>query len=285
MKGHAAPAITITKVTDTVGAEVTGVGVEQLLTDDVLPAAIMDALEANGVLVFRGLHLDPERQVAFCRRLGRVDMSPGHHPVPGIYRVTLDTSKNSSADYLRGTFDWHIDGCTPADDEPPQQASILTAHTLAERGGDTEFASTYAAHDNLTEDEQDRFASLRVVHSLESSQRLVTPHPAPDELARWRARPEKEHPLVWKHTSGRRSLVLGASTSHVVGMGREEGRRLLDDLLDRATAPGCVYRHEWAAGDTVIWDNRGVLHRATRYEATSGREMLRTTLLGDEPIQ
>jgi alpha-ketoglutarate-dependent taurine dioxygenase len=277
--------MTITELGDGVGAEVSGVDVEQLLVDDALPSAIMDALEQNGVLVFRELQLDPESQVAFCRRLGDIDMTPGHHPVPGIYRVTLDTSKNANADYLRGTFVWHIDGCTPLDDEPPLKATLLTAQAVADEGGDTEFASTYRAYDDLTADERARCASMRVVHSLESSQRLVFPDPTPDQVARWRQRPGHEHPLVWNHRSGRRSLVLGASTSYVVGMDRDEGRKLLDDLLERATTPERVYRHVWAVGDTVIWDNRGVLHRAVPYEPTSPREMLRTTLLGDEPIR
>ena len=78
--------------------------------------------------VFRGLRLDPEAQVAFCRRLGEIDYSSdGHHPVAGIYPVTLDKSKNSSAAYLKGTFDWHIDGCTPTGDEYPQKATVLSA--------------------------------------------------------------------------------------------------------------------------------------------------------------
>ena len=83
--------VTVTKLSDTVGAEVTGVDVDQLVTDDSLAGTIMDALEENGVLVFRGLHIDPESQVEWCHKLGEIDMTPGHHPVPGIYRVTLDT--------------------------------------------------------------------------------------------------------------------------------------------------------------------------------------------------
>jgi alpha-ketoglutarate-dependent taurine dioxygenase len=277
--------ITITKLSDTVGAEVTNVDVDQLLSDDSLAGTIMDALEENGVLVFRGLHLDPESQVEWCHKLGEIDMTPGHHPVPGIYRVTLDTSKNPMADYLRGTFDWHIDGCTPSKDVPPIKASLLTAHAVAEKGGETEFASTYAAYEDLADDEKEWLDTLRVMHALEASQRLVTPDPTPEQLAGWRRQPPREHPLVWKHNSGRRSLVLGASTLNVVGMSPEDGRKLLDDLLERSTAPERVYRHEWEVGDTVIWDNRGVLHRAEPYDPTSRREMLRTTLLGDEPIQ
>jgi alpha-ketoglutarate-dependent taurine dioxygenase len=269
----------------TVGAAVEGVDRDRLLADDAVPSAVMDALEENGVLVFRGLHLDPEAQVAFCRKLGQVDTSPGHHPVEGIYRVTLDTSKNSSADYLRGTFEWHIDGCTPLGDEFPQMATVLTAHAVADRGGETEFASTYAAYDGLTEEEKRRFGALRVVHSLEASQRRVTPDATPEQIAGWRRRPTREHPLVWTHRSGRRSLVIGATTDHVVGMDPGDSRALLDELLERSTAAKRVYRHEWSVGDTVIWDNRGVVHRVTPYAPTSRREMLRTTVLGDEPIQ
>ncbi|WP_197375027.1 TauD/TfdA dioxygenase family protein [Mycolicibacterium baixiangningiae] len=278
--------LTINKLTASVGAEVTGLDPEALAADDALATAVLDALEDNGVLVFPGLALQPQAQVEFCRRLGGIDhSSDGHHPVAGIYPVTLDKSKNSSAGYLRATFDWHIDGCTPTGDEYPQMATVLSALQVAEQGGETEFASSYAAYDHLGPDEKQRLASLRVVHSLEASQRRVTPDPAPELLARWRSRPTHEHPLVWTHRSGRKSLVLGASADYVVGMEVEEGRALLADLLDRATQPELVYSHTWSVGDTVIWDNRGVLHRAAPYPENSPREMLRTTVLGDEPIQ
>ncbi|MFD6399235.1 TauD/TfdA dioxygenase family protein [Nocardia sp. NPDC060249] len=277
--------ITIEKLGQAVGAEVIGVRREQLLDDSSVAATVMSALEENGVLVFRDLHLDPETQVAFCRTLGQVDTSPGHHPVEGIYRVSLDTTKNSSASYLRATFDWHIDGCTPEDDAYPQMATVLTAKAVAATGGETEFASTYRAFDDLSAAEQDSLRSLRVVHSLEASQRGVNADPTTEQLVAWRRRPIKEHPLIWTHKTGRRSLVLGASTDHVVGMPADESRALLDGLLSRCTAPDRVYRHTWAVGDTVIWDNRGVIHRAAPYPSGSAREMLRTTVLGEEPIE
>jgi alpha-ketoglutarate-dependent taurine dioxygenase len=278
--------LTINKLTPSVGAEVVGLVPDQLATDDALGAAVLDALEDNGVLVFPALHLDPVAQVQFCRRLGEVDhSSDGHHGVAGIYPVTLDKSKNASAAYLRATFDWHIDGCTPTGGEYPQKATVLSAVAVARRGGETEFASSYGAYDELTDDEKERLARLRVVHSLEASQRRVTPDPTPGELERWRARPTHEHPLVWTHASGRRSLVLGASADYVVGMDPDEGRALLAELLARATTGDKVYAHSWSVGDTVIWDNRGVLHRAAPYDETEPRLMLRTTVLGDEPIQ
>jgi len=279
--------LTINKLTDRVGAEVVGLDLAHAASDESLGVAVLDALEANGVLVFRGLRLDPEAQVAFCRRLGEIDhSSDGHHPVAGIYPITLDRSKNASAEYLKATFDWHIDGCTPInDDECPQKATVLSAVQVAERGGETEFANTYAAHDALTAEEKERYGALRVVHSLEASQRRVYPDPTPEQLARWASRSTHEHPLVWTHRSGRKSLVLGASADYVVGMDLDEGRALLDRLLARATEPDNVYSHAWSVGDTVIWDNRGVLHRAAPYDPNSAREMLRTTVLGDEPIE
>jgi alpha-ketoglutarate-dependent taurine dioxygenase len=273
--------LTTEKLGPTVGAAVIDIDSERLLHDASLPEWILGALDAHGALVFRGLHIDDATQVAFSKRLGRVVVL-GRGENPEIFRVTLDPAKNPAAEYLRGTFDWHIDGCT---DDVPIMATLLSAHAVAESGGETEFASTYAAYDDLSDTEKERYLSLRVVHTIEASQRLVNSDPTPEEVAIWRSRPSKEHPLVWTHQSGRRSLVLGATASHVVGLDHEEGRALLDDLLERSTTPERIYRHHWQVGDLVIWDNRGVLHRACPYDAASARDMHRTTLHGDEPIQ
>jgi alpha-ketoglutarate-dependent taurine dioxygenase len=268
------------KLSATVGAEVVGVDCERLLSDPDLVECCLAALEENGVLVFRRLHIDDATQVAFSKRLGRVEVfGSGDHPE--IFRITLDPKKNPAAAYLRGTFDWHIDGCT---DDVPIMATVLSAHAIAEKGGETEFASTYSAYEELTDEEKERFSEIRVVHTFEAAQLLVDPNPTPPELELWRRRPSKVHPLVWRHRSGRRSLVLGATASHIEGMSTEDGRALLDDLLERSTAADRVYRHEWELGDMVIWDNRGVMHRACPYDASSPRDMHRTTLSGDEEI-
>jgi alpha-ketoglutarate-dependent taurine dioxygenase len=277
--------ITCEPLSDTVGAEVRGLDAAQLASDDAIAAGVAEALAQYGVLVFRGLHLGPEDQVSFSRRLGEIDYEYGHHPVPGIYRVTLDKSKNSSADYLKGTFYWHMDGCTPLHGEPPQKATVLSAKQVAATGGETEFASTYAGYAALRDEEKERFGSLRVMHTLEASQRCVTPDPTPEQLQRWRSRPTSTHPLVWTHRSGRRSLVIGVHASHVVDMDAVDSQVLLGELLDQTTASERVYRHQWSVGDTVIWDNTGVIHRAAPYAQDSPREMLRTTVFGDEPIQ
>jgi alpha-ketoglutarate-dependent taurine dioxygenase len=269
------------KLADTVGAVIVDVDCDRLLNDETRPAAVLVALEANGALVFPEIHVDDAAQVAFSKRLGHVEVFPGSEP-PEIFRVTLDTNKNPAAAYLRGTFDWHIDGAT---DDIPIMATLLSAREVAAAGGETEFASSYEAYEALSPEEQALADSLRVVHTIAASQRLVNPNPSPEEEKLWSMRPAKDHPLVWKHRSGRRSLVLGATADFVVGLEPDESRALLDDLLGRATAPDRIYRHEWKRGDLVMWDNRGVLHRACPYDASSARDMHRTTLTGDEPIQ
>ena len=276
------PTISTRKLGKRIGAEVT-IGDKAALLDDSTARAVLDALEEHSVLVFRDLHMDDAAQVEFSRKLGDVVIlgSGTGNPYPEIFTVTLNKDKNPVADYLKATFFWHIDGAT---DEIPTKASLLTARQIAD-GADTEFASTYAAYEDLPAGDKQRFERVRVVHSLEASQWLVQPDPSPQELKAWRARPTREHPLVWTHHSGRKSLVLGATASHVVGMSEGDGRTLLAGLLEWATRPDFVYRHQWRVGDLVIWDNRGVLHRALRYGSDSPRLMHRTTLVGDEPIQ
>ncbi len=268
------------KLTPTVGAEVLDVDCDRMRTDPDLPHAVMQALEENGVLIFRRLHIDDDTQVEFCGKLGELALI-GQEENPAIFVVTLDTNKNPVAEYLKATIGWHIDGTV---ERIPPKATMLSAKVLSATGGDTEFASTYAAYDQLSAEEKERFAKLRVHHSQEASLRDGEPNVAPDQLAAWKQK-SCEHPLVWTHQTGRKSLVIGHSVEYVVGMELDEGHALLADLNERATRPEWVYRHRWSEGDTVFWDNRGVVHRATPYDAGSGREMHRTTLIGDEPIQ
>ena len=94
------------------------------------PSGASGALDENGALVFRDLHLDDATQVAFSRKLGPVEVF-GHGEHPEIFRVTLDPAKNPAAAYLRGTFDWHLDGAT---DDIPIMATVLSAHEVAASG-------------------------------------------------------------------------------------------------------------------------------------------------------
>jgi alpha-ketoglutarate-dependent taurine dioxygenase len=125
---------------------------------------------------------------------------------------------------------------------------------------------------------------VRVVHSFAASQRLANPDAPADEQARWGRRPPKTHPLVWSRADGRKSMLLGATADHVVGLDPDESRTLLDRLLEWCTRPLFVVRHQWRVGDLAVWDNTGMLHRALPYGASSRRLMHRTTLLGEEGI-
>jgi len=240
-------------------------------------AGIRRVLEERGVVVFRELNLSDEEQVAFSRTLGEI-IPQGEK---GIYKVTLDKKENDRADYLRGAFYWHIDGTT---DDVPTRASLLSARRLSPTGGQTEFANTYSAYDDLPESEKKAIDKLKVVHTLESVQLLVNPTPSAAEREGWRRYKAKTHPLVWRHQSGRKSLVLGATASHVEGMDLNEGRALLNRLQDWAARPEFVYRHEWKLGDLLIWDNTGTMHRVLEYALDSGRMMHRTTLVGEERL-
>ena len=240
-------------------------------------AQLRRLLEARGVLVVRDFHLDRDEQLAFAQTIGGVQAIGGN----SIFKISLDPAENPGAEYLKGSFYWHIDGST---DDVPNLAAMLNAKTLSPSGGQTLFANTYAAWDDLPDEDKAACASLRAVHSLECAQRMVNPEPSPQELAIWQGRPSKTHPIVWTHKSGRKSLVLGATADYIEDMGIAEGRALLCKLRGWATQPQFVYRHEWELGDLLIWDNTGTMHRVEPYPLDCGRMMHRSTIEGEEAL-
>ncbi|MGW0174767.1 TauD/TfdA dioxygenase family protein [Rhodococcus sp. NPDC003322] len=258
----------------TFGVEVTG---DVDLTDDTVVARLTEALRWRGVLVVRGLHLDDEAQLAFSRRFGEVVQ-----PRTGmeLMTVSLDPAVSRSAEYLHATLNWHIDDTCS---DVPAKVTVLTCRQPAATGGGTEFASTYAAYEALPEAERKRYEGLRVLHSFEAAQRTACPDPTDEQLAGWRTLPTHESSLIWERRDGRRSLVIGATADHVVGMDPVESRALLDEVQEWATQERFCHTHEWEAGDMVVWDNTGMLHRALPYDASSERLMRRSTVVGDEP--
>lgn len=271
----------IRELSPSVGAEIPDVDVARIREDDELPGLVLEALDARGVLLFKELHIDDDTQAAFAHKLGQVRLYP-ELPKPEIFEVSYNKD-NPYGSQLRGNINWHLDGL--ADQDSPGKATMLSAKVVAPAGGETEFASSYGAYDLMTEDEKQQLADARVVFTYEASQRRVFDDPTDEQVASWRERPTVEHPLVWTHENGRKSLVLGSMHDHIVGMDVKEGRAILDDLLARATSEEHVYTHSWTVGDLVIWDNRGLYHRGRPFNQTSERRMHRSTLLGEEPIR
>jgi alpha-ketoglutarate-dependent taurine dioxygenase len=161
---------------------------------------------------------------------------------------------------------------------------VLAPRVLSATGGQTEFANTYAAFDDLPKEEREYLETLKVVHSMLATMSGATPNPGLEDFRKWLSYPQPIYPLVWKHKSGRKSLVLSKSCSHIVGMHPAESRALLDRLMAHATQAKYVYRHSWRMGDLLIWDNTGTIHRVLPYDENSGRRLHRFTLNGEEAL-
>lgn len=233
-------------------------------------------LEHRGVLVFPEINFTDEEQVAFTRTLGNLEPERDGQEV---YKVTLDKSANQGADYLKGSMYWHIDGTM---NRVPILASLLSAKVLSPGGDQTDFCSTYAAYDELPEEDKREYEKLRVLHAAWNTLFYYDPEPKLEMLQQMMAIGDNELPLVWTHRDGRKSLVIGCTAYQIAGMDYKKSSELLVKLREWATQPQFVYRHDWKVGDMVIWDNTGTMHRAIPYDPASGRLMHRTKLEGEE---
>jgi alpha-ketoglutarate-dependent taurine dioxygenase len=250
---------------------------KQTLLSGKYAAKMRELLELRGVLVFPRIDFTDEEQIEFTQTLGT--FAPEMRG-ERVYKVTLDTKVNEMADYLKGSLYWHIDGTMNA---VPILASLLSMRVLPSNGGgDTEFCNTYAAYDDLPDEEKRKLDKLRVMHSAWNTLFYYDPEPNIETLRSMMRIGDRELPLVWTHRSGRKSLVIGATARHVVDMDFKQSAELLVQLREWATQPQFVYRHQWSVGDLVIWDNTGTMHRATPYDPNSGRLLHRTKLEGEE---
>ena len=241
-------------------------------------AELRELLEHRGVLVFPQVKFTDSEQVAFTKTMGSfLPEMEGQE----IYNITLDTKLNPKSDYLKGSLYWHIDGTM---NKVPIGVAVLSSHVLPTWGGNTEFCNTYAAWDHLPGEEKRELENLRVMHSAWTSLLYYDPEPSYAKLRELMGLGEIDLPLVWKHRSGRKSLVLGCTANHVIGKSASESTGTLVRLREWATQPQFVYSHQWRVGDSVMWDNTGTMHRAMPYDPDCGRLLHRTKTAGDEPI-
>lgn len=245
-------------------------------------------VEERTVLVFPEVNLTDEEQLQITELMGEKVRVTGRYnkqtvASDDIYQVTLDEKINPQPEYVLGTFFWHMDGITV--DMPPPFATLLSCRIAPDKGGETEFASTYAAYEGLPEEEKAEVEGLRAVHSVKASLSHILdaiPEKHYDRVVNIGL--IKEHPLVWTHQSGRKSMVIGTTADHIVGKSIPAGRAQLIRLQEWAAQPDFSLRHKWSVGDFVIWDNTGAMHRAIPYEASTGRMMHRTSIAGTESV-
>ncbi len=253
----------------------------QLLQQSVADRCV-ELLEKHGALVVPRIGLTDEQQLAFTDMLGARVNFMGNLPgsdrsAQDVYTITLDPKINTEPEYVLGSWFWHLDGA--CSNVPMPRFTLLSCKRPAPKGGQTEFANTFSAYDALPEEEKAALDGLRVMHSVVAAVREVTSEGEMDPARRGL---KQEHPLVWKHKSGRKSLMIGYTADYIVGMSKAEGRALLARLQDWSAQPAFSLRHYWQQGDLAMWNNRGLLHRAIPYTADSGREMHRTSVSGVE---
>lgn len=279
--------VTATRLTPHFAARIDGADVTRPL-DDAAWGAIRTALDEHSVLVFHGAPMDDETQIAFSRRFGALEVTRSMNPAAGTpfarqSNLDIRTGEVIPPDDRRMIYQlanqlWHSDSSFKP---VPSLCSLLSARIVPPEGGATEFASTRAAYPSLP-DRLKRLAERAVaVHDFAWSRDQIRPGFFTDaERAEY---PPVRHPVVRANpANGRKALFLGAHASHIVGMPVAEGRALLAELLAHVTRPEFGYRHEWAEGDLVVWDNRCVLHRATPFDGVRHRRfMQRTTVAGD----
>jgi len=284
--------MTVEPLTGPLGAEVTGID----LAGEV-DAATIDAIRAslceNLVLVFRGQSLAPERQVAFARQFGELQirispefLMPEHPAVLILSNRVVDGEAAGAGVAYAGEF-WHSD-LTYA--ERPSMGSMLHALEVAEVGGDTAWANMYTAYETLPEATRNLIGGLKAVHIRDRRRNPRTP--LAEEFAEEAdsyydiETPDGIHPMVRTHPeTGRKSLFVSPRfTIAIQGMDDAEAQPLLDDLFEHSIRPEFIYRHKWRRGDLVFWDNRCTIHLACGGIKPPGvRHMHRTTVAGDAP--
>lgn len=277
----------VRRLSDIMGAEIRGVDLSKPVSP-ALKNAIMQVFLKHHLLAFPDQNLTADQQHAFTLNFGEIEehvarMANGEK-LPLVHVVSnLDADGNpTTTPYSHGNYFWHTDKSYHA---VPSLATLLYCVEVPPEGGDTLFCNTYTAYDSLPDERKSELDGLRAIHSWEANRRNTGNKPASEDEKR--ERPPVSHPLVRTHPdSGRKLLYLGTHTSHIEGRPEVEGKALLDQLLEDATAPARIFRHKWRQGDLVMWDNRCTLHRADRnYDMGAHRRILhRTVVRGTAPF-
>lgn len=253
-------ALAINRLSEALGAEITGLSLRDPSAQQV--ETIRALLHQHQVLFFPAQHLDIEAHVALGSHFGPLDSHPNlENPFtrhPQVFE--LAASHGGVAD------EWHSDLSFSAH---PSVMSILNMIECPEVGGDTLWASTYAAFDALSPPMQEFCMGLTALHD-------ATPHGRPEVNA--------IHPVVRLHPqTGRRALFVNQHfTRRVVELSHDESELLLGYLVRWIASPRFTVRYRWQKGTIAIWDNRCTQHFVVS-DFTQQRVIQRVTVMGDTP--
>ncbi len=249
---------------------------------------IIAALDKYAVVVFHDQHLSDDQQIAFSAQLGPLETT--RQTLRADYKPRLNThmSDISNLDHQNRLLErenrrwmqglanrlWHTDSSFK---RLQAKYSLLSAHVVPPKGGDTEFADMRAAYDALSDDMKRRIEGLVVEHSIFNSRATLGFTDFVEEERK--GLPPVHHVLTWTHPgSKRKTLYLASHAGRIFGMPVPEGRMLLHDLIEHATQPKFTHTHRWKVGDLVIWDDRCTMHRARDFDMSTVRDMRRTTV-------
>jgi len=279
-----ASAVSVEPVTGALGAEVLGVDLAHDLPEPTF-VAIHGAFLRYGVIFFRDQDLDIARHKAFASRFGTLFLHPNIRG-SSVDPAVIDIVRNPGDTRIIGE-DWHSD--TPQVARPPM-GSVLYAVDVPAYGGDTLFASQYAAYDALSPGLQEMLHGVRALHSdrrvagpaRDLGQSNAVKKKSDDE---WRET-ASYHPVVRTHPeTGRKALYVNRQTTiSFEGMTEAESRPLLDYLCTHAHRPEFTCRFRWRNGSVAFWDNRCTQHVAVNDTGMSRRVMRRLQIDGDAPF-
>jgi alpha-ketoglutarate-dependent 2,4-dichlorophenoxyacetate dioxygenase len=275
-------------------AEVSGIDLHAPL-DAGATAAIHAAMDRYAVLVFHDQPLTDDRQIAFTKSFGKIELNTANNVTRLDQRrlgiemsdiSNLDQQGNLlSRDDRRRAFNlgnrlWHSDSSFKA---VSAKYSLLSARIVPSAGGNTEFADMRAAYDTLDPETKAAIEDLITEHSLLFSRGQLgfTDFTAEERV---KFAPVRHRLARTNPATGRKSLFLSSHIGGIVGWPVPEALAFVRDLAEHATERQFVYTHAWRQHDLVMWDNRQTMHRARRYRDTGEvRDLRRTTLEGDGP--
>lgn len=269
--------------TGSVGAEIRNIDLAALRDADV--DTVRHTLFDRGVVFFRDQHMTPEQHMAAAERFGPIDINRFFKHADGYPMIAEVRKEPEQKTNIGGG--WHTDHSY---DQAPALGSMLYAREVPPSGGDTLFASMYAAYDALSDGLKQTLEGLRAEHSSRHVFGANRHKPGNDLQGRV-ANPEHAtqdavHPVVIRHPgSGRKALYVNPGfTLRFEGWTDEESRPLLEFLYRHAQRPEFCCRFQWAEGSVAFWDNRATWHYAVN-DYHGARRLMHRITIGGEPLE